>query len=50
MAKSKTQSSVLILRLASRIGMFTILAVLLLSPRASFAQQRHHVEASERSD
>ena len=39
MAKSKTQTSVLLSRLPSRIGMFTILAVLLLSPRASFAQQ-----------
>ena len=39
MAKSKTQTSVLVSRLPSRIGMFTILAVLLLSPRASFAQQ-----------
>ncbi|MFY7877749.1 MAG: hypothetical protein ACOVQM_19995, partial [Pirellula sp.] len=39
MAKAKTQTSVLRSSLTSRMGMFTILAVLLLSPRASFAQQ-----------
>lgn len=38
MAKTKTQTSGVISSLASRMGIFTILAMLLLSPRASFAQ------------